>query len=157
GAPLASIHQTSRELNAHLAQLRECADPLGVAFLGHGFSPLWRLDETPVMPKSRYAIMGRYMPKVGTRGLDMMVRTCPVQANLDFSDEADMRRKMRVGMALQPIATALFANSPFKEGQPNGFLSYRSHIWTDTDGDRAGILPFVFDEGFGFEAYVDWA
>ncbi|MGD9740299.1 MAG: glutamate--cysteine ligase [Bauldia sp.] len=157
GAPVDHIHQTNRELNAHLAQLREVADPLGIRFLGHGFSPLWSRDEVPVMPKSRYAIMTRYMPTVGTLGIDMMYRTCTVQANLDFSDEADMRRKMRVAMALQPITTAIFANSPFTEGKPNGFLSFRSEIWRDTDRDRTGILPFVFSEGFGFEAYVDWA
>jgi glutamate--cysteine ligase len=157
GAPLETIHQTARELNAHLAQLREAADPLGIGFLGHGFSPLWSRAEVPVMPKSRYGIMSKYMPKVGTLGLDMMFRTCTVQANLDFSDEADMRRKMRVAMALQPIATALFANSPFSEGKPNGFLSYRAEIWRDTDVARTGILPFVFEEGFGFERYVDWA
>ncbi|MCW5695196.1 MAG: glutamate--cysteine ligase [Bauldia sp.] len=157
GAPLETIHQTGRELNAHLAQLRECAEPLGIGFLGIGFSPKWSLAETPVMPKSRYAIMSRYMPKVGTLGLDMMFRTCTVQANLDFADEADMRVKMRVGMALQPVVTALFANSPFREGKPSGFQSYRSHIWLNTDPHRTGILPFVFDEGFGFERYVDWA
>ncbi|MGV8839486.1 MAG: glutamate--cysteine ligase [Bauldia sp.] len=157
GAPLETIHQTARELNAHLAQLREAADPLGIGFLGHGFSPLWSREDVPVMPKSRYGIMAKYMPKVGTLGLDMMFRTCTVQANLDFSDEADMRRKMRVAMALQPIATALFANSPFSEGKPNGFLSYRAEIWRDTDAARTGILPFVFEEGFGFERYVDWA
>ena len=157
GAPMETLHQTCRELNAHLAQLRECADPLDISFLGIGFSPLWTLDETPIMPKKRYRIMRDYMPRVGTLGRDMMFRTCTVQANLDFADEADMRLKMRVGMALQPIATALFANSPFTEGKPNGFLSYRSEIWRHTDPDRTGILPFVFDEGFGFEAYVDWA
>lgn len=157
GAPLETIHQTCRELNAHLAQLRECADPLGISFLGMGFSPLWTLDETPAMPKSRYRIMSDYMPKVGTLGRDMMFRTCTVQANLDFGDEADMRRKMRVAMALQPIATALFANSPFTEGKPNGFLSYRAEIWRHTDRHRTGILPFVFEPSFGFESYVDWA
>ncbi len=157
GAPMETLHQTCRELNAHLAQLRECADPLDISFLGLGFSPLWTLDETPIMPKQRYRIMRDYMPRVGTLGRDMMFRTCTVQANLDFADEADMRLKMRVGMALQPIATALFANSPFTEGKPNGYLSYRAEIWRHTDPDRTGILPFIFDEGFGFEAYVDWA
>ncbi len=157
GAPMETLHQTCRELNAHLAQLRECADPLDISFLGLGFSPLWTLDETPIMPKERYGIMREYMPRVGTLGRDMMFRTCTVQANLDFGDEADMCRKMRVGMALQPIATALFANSPFTEGKPNGYLSYRSEIWEHTDNARSGILPFVFDEGFGFESYVDWA
>ena len=157
GAPLETIHQTCRELNAHLAQLRQVDDPLGVGFLGHGFAPTWSRAEAPVMPKARYGIMSRYMQKVGTLGLDMMFRTCTVQANLDFADEADMRRKMRVGMALQPVVTALFANSPFTEGKPNGFVSFRSEIWKHTDPARTGILPFVFESGFGFEAYVDWA
>jgi glutamate--cysteine ligase len=157
GAPLETIHQTCREVNAHLAQVRECAEPLGIGFLGLGGSPLWTRAETPVMPKSRYRIMTDYMPKVGTLGLDMMYRTCTIQANLDFGDEADMVQKMRVGIALQPIATALFANSPFTDGRPNGYLSWRSHIWSDTDGDRTGMLPFVFEDGFGFERYVDWA
>lgn len=160
GAPLDNIHQTCRELNAHLAQVRECAEPLGISFLGNGFSPLWTLAETPIMPKTRYRIMRDYMPTVsteGTAGLDMMFRTCSVQANLDFLDEADMRMKMRVGSALQPIATALFANSAFTEGKPNGYQSYRSQIWRHTDPARTGILPFVFDDGFSFERYVDWA
>jgi glutamate--cysteine ligase len=157
GAPLRSLHQTCREMNAHLAQVRQVADPLGIGFLGLGMSPKWKLGETPVMPKSRYKIMAAYMPKVGTRGLDMMFRTCTVQVNLDFSDEADMRDKMRVGLALQPIATALFANSPFTENRPNGFLSYRSEVWRDTDGNRTGMLPFAFLDGFGFEGYVNWA
>ena len=157
GAPLATLHQTAREVNAHLAQVRECAAPLGIGFLGAGFSPKWTRTETPVMPKSRYAIMARYMPKVGGKGLDMMFRTCTIQANLDFSDEADMVTKMRVGLALQPIVTALFSNSPFTEGRPNGYQSYRSEIWLDTDRDRTGMLPFAFEEGFGFEQYVDWA
>lgn len=157
GAPMETIHQTCRELNAHLAQLRECANPLEISFLGTGFSPLWTLDDTPAMPKERYRIMRSYMPRVGRHGRDMMFRTATVQANIDFADETDMRAKMQVGMALQPIATAIFANSPFAEGKPNGFLSYRSEIWRDTDHHRTGILPFVFDPGFGFEAYVDWA
>lgn len=157
GAPLQTIHQTCREVNSHLAQVRECATPLGIGFLGLGFSPKWTLEETPVMPKSRYAIMSRYMPQVGGKGLDMMFRTCTIQANLDFSDEADMVKKLRVSLALQPIATALFANSPLTEGKRNGFQSYRSEIWLDTDGDRTGMMPFAFEDGFGFERYVDWA
>ena len=157
GAPLDNVHQTCSELHAHLAQVREVAEPLGIGFLGLGMSPKWTLAETPVMPKGRYGIMTRYMPKVGSRGLDMMYRTCTVQANLDFSSEADMVKKMRVGLALQPIATALFANSPFTEGRPNGFLSARSEIWRDTDNNRAGMLPFAFEDGFGFERYVDYA
>jgi glutamate--cysteine ligase len=157
GAPLETIHQTCRELHAHLAQVRECAEPLGVGFIGLGTSPIWSLAETPVMPKSRYEIMAGYMPKVGTRGLDMMFRTSTVQVNLDFADEADMVKKMRVSLALQPIATALFANSPFLDNAANGLLSNRAEIWRDTDNQRSGLIPFVFDEGFGFEGYVDWA
>ena len=157
GAPLATIHETCSETNAHLAQLREAAEPLGVGFLGIGMSPKWTLAETPRMPKSRYDIMTAYMPRVGRLGLDMMYRTATIQVNLDFADEADMVMKMRVGIALQPIVTAIFANSPFTDGRPNGFLSYRAEIWRHTDPDRTGMLPFVFDEGFGFERYVDWA
>jgi glutamate--cysteine ligase len=157
GAPVETIHQTSAELMAHLAQLREIARPLGIGFLGLGMSPKWTLAETPVMPKSRYKIMTAYMPKVGTHGLDMMYRTCTVQTNLDFSSEADMVKKLRVSLALQPVATALFANSPFTEGKPNGFLSFRSEIWRDTDNQRAGMLPFAFEDGMGFERYVDYA
>jgi glutamate--cysteine ligase len=157
GAPLETIHQTCSELHAHLAQVREIAQPLGLGFLGLGSSPKWTLAETPVMPKGRYDIMTRYMPKVGCRGLDMMYRTSTVQVNLDFSSEADMVKKLRVGLALQPIATALFANSPFTEGKPNGFLSMRSEIWRDTDNNRAGMLPFAFEDGMGFERYVDYA
>jgi glutamate--cysteine ligase len=157
GAPVETIHQTSAELMAHLAQLREIARPLGIGFLGLGMSPKWTLAETPVMPKSRYKIMTAYMPKVGRYGLDMMYRTCTVQTNLDFSSEPDMVKKLRVSLALQPVATALFANSPFTEGKPNGFLSYRSEVWRDTDNQRAGMLPFAFEDGMGFERYVDYA
>ncbi|WP_020184280.1 glutamate--cysteine ligase [Methylopila sp. 73B] len=157
GAPLETIHQTCSELHAHLAQVRQVAEPLGVGFLGLGMSPKWTLAETPVMPKGRYDIMTRYMPKVGARGLDMMYRTSTVQVNLDFSSEADMVHKLRVSLALQPIATALFANSPFTEGKPNGFVSARSEIWRDTDNNRAGMLPWAFDAGMGFERYVDYA
>ncbi|GLK56094.1 glutamate--cysteine ligase [Methylopila capsulata] len=157
GAPLETIHQTCSELHAHLAQVRQVAEPLGLGFLGLGMSPKWTLAETPVMPKGRYDIMTRYMPKVGSRGLDMMYRTSTVQVNLDFSSEADMVHKLRVSLALQPIATALFANSPFTEGKPNGFVSARSEIWRDTDNDRAGMLPWAFDAGMGFERYVDYA
>ncbi len=156
GAPLETLHQTCAETNAHLAQVREIAGPLGIGFLGLGFSPVWTLAETPRMPKSRYAIMSGYMPKVGTLGLDMMYRTCTIQVNLDYGDEADMVRKMRVGLALQPVATALFANSPFTEGRPNGYESFRGQIWHDTDNNRAGGLPFAFEDGFGFERYIDW-
>ena len=157
GAPLDNVHETCREVNAHLREVREVADEIGAGFLGLGFSPLWSLDETPMMPKDRYNIMKAYMPKVGRLGHQMMFRSCTVQTNLDFSSEADMVKKLRVSLALQPVATALFANSPFKDGGLNGFKSYRAHVWTDTDGDRTGDLPFAFDEGFGYEQYVDWA
>ena len=157
GAPLKSVHKTCGEVNTHQEQIREIANEIGVGVLGVGFAPSWRLDEVPQMPKGRYGIMRRYMPKVGGYGLEMMFRTCTVQVNLDYLDEADMVKKFRVGLALQPVATALFANSPFREGLPNGFLSYRSHIWTDVDNARAGMLPFVFEDGFGFERYVDYA
>jgi glutamate--cysteine ligase len=156
GAPLETLHETCKESNRHLAMLREIAEPMGIRFLGIGGSPLWTLDETPQMPKSRYAIMTRYMPKVGTQGLDMMYRTCTIQVNLDFSSEDDMRRKMRVSMKLQSLATALFA-SPFTEGKPNGLLSWRGDIWRDTDNRRSGVLPFTFDADFGFRHYVEWA
>jgi glutamate--cysteine ligase len=137
--------------------VKAVAEELGLGFAGIGFQPKWSVAETPIMPKGRYEIMRNYMPKVGSYGLDMMFRTCTVQVNLDFDSEADMIKKFRVGLALQPIATALFANSPFTEGKPNGFLSFRSHIWTDVDKDRSGDLPFVFEDGFGFEKYVDYA
>ena len=157
GAPVETIHQTCRESNAHLADVRKVAKGLGIEFLGMGSSPLWTLAETPIMPKSRYDIMRNYMPKVGTRGLDMMFRTCTIQVNLDFADEADMRRKMQIGMKLQPLATALFANSPFTEGKPNGLVSWRSDVWRDVDNQRSGLLPFVFEPGFTYRDYVEWA
>lgn len=156
GGLLDNLHQTCREVNDHLAQVRAVAEPLGIGFLGMGFHPSARRDEIEWMPKARYVIMRNYMPKVGTLGQDMMKRTCTVQVNLDFSSEADMVAKFRASLALQPIATALFANSPFVEGKPSGFLSYRSHVWTDTDPDRTGMLPWVFESGMGFERYVDW-
>ena len=157
GAPVETVHQTSSELMAHLAQVREVARPLGIGFLGLGMTPNWTRAEMPIMPKGRYQIMTAYMPKVGTLGLDMMYRTCTVQTNLDFSSEADMVKKLRVSLALQPVATALFANSPFTEGKPNGFLSFRSEIWRDTDNARAGMLPWAFEPGMGFERWVDYA
>ncbi|HET8763892.1 MAG TPA: glutamate--cysteine ligase, partial [Rhodanobacter sp.] len=156
GAPLETIHQTCCEVNTHLAEVRSVAEPLGLGFLGMGFQPKWRRDEMPWMPKGRYRIMRDYMPKVGKLGLDMMTRTCTVQVNLDFGSEADMVEKFRVGLALQPIATALFADSPFTEGRPNGYQSLRSHIWEDTDPDRTGMLDFVFEDGFGYERYLDY-
>ncbi|WP_342643032.1 glutamate--cysteine ligase [Rhodoligotrophos ferricapiens] len=157
GAAVAHLHQTCEEVGTHLNQVREVGDDLGINFLGLGFSPRWTLAETPMMPKGRYRIMRAYMPKVGGHGLDMMFRSCTVQVNLDFSTEADMRQKLRTSLALQPIATAIFANSPFTEGRPNGFLSFRSEIWRDTDSDRTGMLPFVFESGFDFERYVNYA
>ena len=157
GAQVETVHQTSSELMAHLAQVREVAKPLHIGFLGIGMTPNWTLAEIPKMPKGRYRIMTAYMPKVGRLGLDMMYRTCTVQTNLDFSSEADMVKKLRVSIALQPVATALFANSPFTEGKPNGFLSFRAEIWRDTDPDRTGMLPWVFEDGMGFERWVDYA
>lgn len=156
GAPLENLHQTCAEVHAHLAQVQELSDKMNVGFLGLGFAPEWRREDMPVMPKGRYDIMRAYMPKKGKLGLDMMLRTATVQVNLDFSSEADMVRKYRVSLAFQPVATALFANSPFREGKPNGFLSYRSHIWSDTDPDRTGMLPFVFEDGFGFARYTEY-
>ncbi len=156
GAPLENIHQTCNEVHTHLGQVKEIGEDLKIGMLGLGFSPEWTREQTPQMPKDRYNIMTAYMPKKGKLGLDMMYRSCTVQVNLDFSDEADMVKKFRVGLALQPIATALFANSPFTEGQPNGYLSFRSEIWKDTDPDRTGMLPFVFEDGMSFERYVDY-
>jgi glutamate--cysteine ligase len=157
GAQLEHLHQTCQEAGRHLSQVKAVGDKLGLGFLGLGMWPDKRRDDLPIMPKGRYAIMLRHMPRVGSLGLDMMLRTCTIQVNLDYGSEADMARKFRVGLALQPLATALFANSPFTEGKPNGFLSYRSHIWSDTDGARTGMLPFVFEDGFGYERYVDYA
>ena len=157
GAPLDDAHLTAEELDRHLAVCRIVAEPLDIGFLTLGMSPKWSLAQTPSMPKSRYAIMARYMPKVGTRGLDMMFRTATVQANLDFMSERDMVAKMRVGLALQPVITALFANSPFTDGKLNGLLSARSEIWRHTDPARTGMLAFAFEPGMGFERYVDYA
>jgi len=156
GAPLENLHQTCNETGRHLEQCKAVGKRFDVGFLGLGMWPDKRRDDLPVMPKQRYEIMMRHMPTVGNLGLDMMLRTCTIQVNLDYGSEADMAKKFRTSLALQPVATALFANSPFTEGKPNGFLSYRSHIWTDTDPQRTGMLPFVFEEGFGYERYVDY-
>jgi glutamate--cysteine ligase len=156
GAPLDNLHQTCAETGRHLEQVKAAGEKLGIGFLGLGMWPDKRRDELPIMPKGRYAIMLRHMPRVGSMGLDMMLRTCTIQVNLDYASEADMAKKFRVGLALQPLATALFANSPFTEGLPNGMLSYRSHIWSDTDPHRTGMLPFVFEDGFGYERYADY-
>ena len=156
GALLENVHQTCDEVYTHLRQVKSIAEPLGIAFLGMGFQPKWRREDTEWMPKGRYAIMRDYMAKRGKLGIDMMSRTCTVQVNLDFSSEADMVRKFQVALALQPVSTALFANSPFVNGKPCGFVSYRSHVWEDTDPDRTGMLPFVFDSSMGFERYVDY-
>lgn len=155
GAPVKTLHETCSEVHEHLDQVRTVAEPLGIGMLGMGFQPKWRRDDIPWMPKGRYKIMREYMQKKGNLGLDMMLRTCTIQTNLDFGSESDMVQKFRVSLALQPIVTALFANSPFTDGKPNGFVSYRSHIWTDTDPDRTGILPFVFEDGMSFERYAD--
>ncbi|KUF12727.1 glutamate--cysteine ligase [Pseudoponticoccus marisrubri] len=157
GAPLETIHQTCDEVNEHLREVKDIADEIGVGFIGLGAAPIWTHDQMPLMPKGRYKLMDAYMGKVGTMGRDMMRRTCTVQVNLDFASEADMVQKMRVALALQPVATALFANSPFFEGKPNGHKSWRSRVWRSLDDDRTGTLPFVFEDGFGFERYVDYA
>ncbi|HEX2763529.1 MAG TPA: glutamate--cysteine ligase [Allosphingosinicella sp.] len=157
GAPLENLHQTCAEAGRHLNQVKAVGERLGLGFLGLGMWPDKARSDLPIMPKGRYAIMLRHMPRVGGLGLDMMLRTCTIQVNLDYSSEADMARKFRVGLALQPLATALFANSPFSEGRPNGFLSFRSRIWSDTDPARTGMLPFVFEDGFGYERYIDYA
>ncbi len=157
GAPLETIHDICEETGQHLQEVKTVADELELGFLGLGFTPIWRRDQVPVMPKGRYKIMREYMPKVGNLGLDMMFRTCTVQANLDFGSEADMVAKFRTSLALQPICTALFANSPFIEGKPSGFVSARANVWTDTDPDRTGMLDFVFADGFGFETYARYA
>jgi glutamate--cysteine ligase len=156
GDTLENLHQTCREVHQHLAQVKEVAAEMGAGFLGIGFNPKWRREDVEWMPKGRYGIMRAYMPTRGDHGIDMMIRTCTIQVNLDFETEADMVEKFRIGLALQPIVTALFANSPFVEGKPSGYLSYRSFVWTDTDPDRCGILPFVFEDGFGFERYADY-
>jgi glutamate--cysteine ligase len=157
GAPLDTVHQVQEEIRQHLVEVTEVGKELGLGFLGVGFSPKWTLAQTPVMPKERYRIMKRYMPTRGRLGLDMMFRTATVQVNMDFAGESDMVRKIRVGLSLQSVATALFANSPFTNGKPNGYQSYRAEIWRDTDPDRSGLLPFAFEDGMGFERYVDYA
>src|SRR5713226_6431137 len=156
GAPLETLHETAAENAQHLDEVKQVAGEIGAGFIGLGFAPQWTREDMHWMPKGRYKIMGEYMPKKGKLGLDMMLRTCTVQTNLDFESEVDMVKKFRVSLALQPLATALFANSPFKEGKAVGYKSYRSHIWTDTDPDRCGMLPFVFESGFGFERYADY-
>lgn len=157
GAPLENLHQTCAETGRHLKQCKAVGEKLGVGFLGLGMWPDKTRAELPRMPKGRYGIMLNHMPRVGTLGLDMMLRTCTIQVNLDYASEADMAKKFRTSLALQPLATALFANSPFTEGKPNGFLSFRSHIWSDTDPHRTGMLPFVFEDGFGYERYAEYA
>ena len=157
GAPVETIHETCDEVNAHLRDVKDIADKVGVGFIGLGAAPQWSHEEMPMMPKGRYKLMDAYMQKVGTMGRSMMRRTCTVQVNLDFASEADMVQKLRVALALQPVATALFANSPFFDGKPNGHKSWRSRVWRDLDADRTGMLPFVFEEGFGFEQYADYA
>jgi glutamate--cysteine ligase len=156
GAPLETIHQTCDEVHEHLRQVREVCEESGLGMIGLGFDPKSRREDISWMPKGRYRIMREYMPQKGSLGLDMMLRTCTVQANLDYQSEADMVKKFRVSLALQPVAVGLFATSPFTEGKPNGYQSYRSHVWTDLDPDRSGTLPFVFENGFGFERYVDY-
>jgi len=157
GAPLETIHETCDEVNIHLREVKDIADEVGVGFIGLGAAPIWTHDDMPLMPKGRYALMNEYMQHVGTMGRTMMRRTCTVQVNLDFGSEADMVQKLRVSLALQPVATALFANSPFFEGKPNGYKSWRSYVWRNLDASRTGMLPFVFEDGFGFERWVQYA
>lgn len=157
GAPLETIHQTCDEVNIHLAEVKSVADEMGVGFIGLGAAPIWSYEDMPMMPKGRYRLMTDYMDRVGSMGKTMMYRTCTVQVNLDFSSEADMVQKLRVALALQPVATALFANSPFLEGKVNGHKSWRSRVWRDLDAARTGTLPFVFENGFGFDAWVEYA
>ncbi|XP_002974231.2 glutamate--cysteine ligase, chloroplastic isoform X1 [Selaginella moellendorffii] len=157
GAPLETLHATCAELSSHLYEVKAVSEEMGVGFFGMGFHPKWPVEVFDMMPKGRFQIMRNYLPKVGKFGLDTMFRTCTVQVNLDFSSEEDMVKKFRVSLALQPVVTAIFANSPFTEGAPNGYLSYRSLTYTDMDGDRTGDLPFVFEDGFSFERYVDYA
>ncbi|NQX80021.1 MAG: glutamate--cysteine ligase [Hyphomicrobiaceae bacterium] len=157
GAPLESLHETCAETEQHLAETLEIGERLGIGFIGTGFAPTWKRQDMPNMPKKRYEVMARYMPQVGTRGLDMMYRTCTIQVNLDYESESDMVKKLRIALALQPIATALFASSPFTENTPNGFKSMRSKVWRDTDPNRTGVLPFAFEEGMGYQRYVDYA
>ena len=156
GAPLETLHETADENEQHIREVKQVAEEIGAGYIGLGFAPEWKREDIHWMPKGRYKIMREYMPKRGKLGLDMMLRTCTVQTNLDFESEADMVKKLRVALALQPVGTALFANSPFTEGKPNGLLSFRSEIWRDTDNNRAGMLPFVFEPGFGFERYADY-
>ncbi len=156
GAPLENLHQGAAELQNHLDEVRSIADPLGIKFMGIGAAPEWSAETMPVMPKGRYRLMTDYMGRVGTHGTQMMYRTCTVQVNLDYASEADMVKKLRVALALQPVATALFASSPFFDGKPNGHKSWRSRIWRGLDNARTGMLPFAFDQGFGFQQYVDW-
>lgn len=156
GAPLSDIHQTDAETRQHLAEVKAVAEPLGIGFMGLGAAPIWRQDQMPMMPKGRYALMTPYMQRVGTLGTQMMYRTCTVQVNLDFASESDMVQKLRVALALQPVATALFASSPFLDGQVNGMKSWRAHIWQNLDAARTGLLPFVFEDGFGYERWVDY-
>ena len=157
GAPVESIHQTCDEVNTHLREVKEISDEIGVGFIGLGAAPTWSHEEMPLMPKGRYKLMDAYMGEVGTSGRSMMRRTCTVQVNIDFGSEADMVQKLRVALALQPVATALFANSPFFENKVNDHKSWRSRVWRHMDDARTGMLPFVFDEGFGFEAWVEYA
>ncbi len=157
GAPLETIHQTCDEVNQHLVDVKDIADKIGVGFIGLGAAPVWKHEDMPLMPKGRYKLMDSYMQRVGSMGRDMMRRTCTVQVNLDFASEADMVQKLRVALALQPVATALFANSPFFGGAVNGHKSWRSRVWRDLDPARTGMLPFVFEEGFGFEGWVQYA
>lgn len=157
GATHATVDALRQEAFDFCTELYAAGDSLGIGFKAIGFTPDWIRDDFHTMPKQRYDIMKNYMPKVGTMGLDMMFRTCTVQINMDYTSEADMIQKMRVAVALQPLATAYFANSHIKEGIDTGFKSYRSYVWTDTDNNRTGILPFIFNDDFCFDSYKEYA
>jgi glutamate--cysteine ligase len=157
GAPHASLHDSAREWENHLAELNQVGERLGITWLGLGFHPFAQQSELPWVPKLRYAVMREYLPTRGKLGLDMMRRTCTVQANLDYSSESDALRKLRVSLRLSPIVTAMFANSPLVEAQLTGERSHRARVWLDTDPDRAGLLPFMWEKKASFESYVEWA
>jgi glutamate--cysteine ligase len=157
GAPLRTIHETCSEFQTHLAMMKRVCEPLGIVWLGLGMHPIHGVPEIPSMPKSRYRIMRSYLPARGSLSLEMMYATATVQANYDFSDEADMVAKMRTALAVSPIVSAIFANSSLSEGKANGFVSRRLHIWQHTDPERTGLLPFVFEPDMGYRRYIEWA
>lgn len=157
GAPFSSLHDTQREVDEHVALLQRHCRPRGVGFVGLGFHPTATWDEMPLVPKGRYAVMARYMPTVGKRGLDMMKRTATVQANYDWLNERDMVASYQTALVVAPLVAALFANAPFVQGRPSGALSERQRVWSDTDPHRAGFPPAILADDFSYERYVQWA